>query len=347
MEHIAIDVGGRKSYVCIRSEKGAVIDRKSVDTNTLGAFLKRRPPSRVILETCAESFAIADEGIAAGHDVRVIPSSKVRALGVGHHGIKTDRRDAEMLSEVSSQVDLKGVHIPSAGARALKAKLAGREALVNSLVSLRNTCRGILRTQRVSIKASTPKSFAKKVRSTFADRGTTTPPELERALVCIEVLDEQIQSATRELDGLSQQTPTCKRLRTAPGVGPIVSLSYFATLDDIRRFPGAHAVESYLGLVPGEDSSSDRVRRTGITKAGQERMRRLLVQAAWQAFIRHPKDPMVVWAAKVMASRGKTKGIVALARKLAGILYAMWRDDCDYDPAQGAAALPQEASLNS
>jgi transposase len=297
----------------------------------------------VLLETCAESFAIADEALALGHDVRVIPSDKVRILGVGHHGKKTDRRDAEALSQASVMTDLKGVHIPSAQARELKAKLAARDALVSCRVLLVNTCRGILRCSRITVKASTPKSFAKKAREAFVARGLATPAELERALVCIVAVEEQIQSATFELDELSKGHKVCRILRTAPGVGPVVSVAFVATMDGVERFSGAHALESYLGLVPGEDSSSMSVRRTGITKAGSDRMRRLLVQAAWQAVLRHPRDPMVEWAKEVMLRRGKGIGIVALARKMAGILYGMWRDGTDYDPSRGAAVLSKEA----
>ncbi len=346
MEHIAIDVGGRKSYVVIRSAQGEVMMSRSVETDALGAFLEKRSRSRVLLETCAESFAIADEAIALGHDVRVLPSDKVRILGVGHHGKKTDRRDAEALSQASVMTDLKGVHIPSAQSRQLKAKLAARDALVSCRVVLMNTCRGILRCSRIGIKASTPKSFAKKVRADFARRELAVPAELERALVCVLTLEEQIQSATDELDEFSQKNEVCRILRTAPGVGPVVSVAFLATIDGVERFAGAHALESYLGLVPGIDASSTYLRRTGITKAGSDRMRWLLVQAAWQAVIRRGRDPMVLWAKEIMLRKGMRIGIVALARKLAGVLYAMWRDGTDYDPSRGAAALPKELPLN-
>lgn len=75
-------------------------------------------------------------------------------------------------------------------------------------------------------------------------------------------------------------------------------------------------------------------------------MRWLLVQAAWQAVIRRGRDPMVLWAKEIMLRKGMRIGIVALARKLAGVLYAMWRDGTDYDPSRGAAALPKELPLN-
>src|ERR1700729_2110935 len=200
MDHIAVDLGGRKSYVVVRDQSGKVLERLSVETDALEGFLKKKAPGRVVMETCAEAFSVADQALAVGHEVRVIPSSQVRALGIGSHGIKTDRRDAEVLSDVSTKVDLKGVHIPSSEARVLKAKLAARDALVTSKVALLNTIRGILRCTRTRVRASTAKAFAKRVRAVFADRKEQTPSELERLLICLLVLDEQLETATDELD---------------------------------------------------------------------------------------------------------------------------------------------------
>ena len=106
MEHVAIDLGGRKSQVCVRSADGSILEEKQCETRALCRYLDRRPPSRVIVETCAEAFAVADAAMAAGHDVRVVPATLVRSLGVGARGIKTDVRDARVLSEVSCRIEL-------------------------------------------------------------------------------------------------------------------------------------------------------------------------------------------------------------------------------------------------
>ena len=102
----------------------------------------------------------------------------------------------------------------------------------------------------------------------------------------------------------------------------------------MTRFRRAHAVEAYLGLVPRELSSGDRQRRGRITKAGHPRLRRLLVQAA-VSMLRRP-DPRTVelreWAMRIAVRRGKKVAVVALARRLAGILYAMLRDGTSYEP---------------
>src|SRR6266481_3454020 len=117
MEHVAIDLGGRKSQICIRGADGTVVEEQLVVNEVLRELLVRRPKSRVVMETCAEAFAIADAALSAGHEVRVVPATLVKSLGVGARRTKTDRRDARTLSEVSCRIDLPSVHIPSARSR--------------------------------------------------------------------------------------------------------------------------------------------------------------------------------------------------------------------------------------
>ena len=118
---------------------------------------------------------------------------------------------------------------------------------------------------------------------------------------------------------------------TVPGIGPVTAVRFKAALDDRSRFASAHAVESYLGLVPGERSSSDSHHRLGITKAGSPALRACLVSAAWSARRSKHAPLMVQWSFEVEKRRGKFVAAVALARKLAGILFAIWRDGTEYD----------------
>ena len=139
--------------------------------------------------------------------------------------------------------------------------------------------------------------------------------------------------------------PVVQRLTTAPGVGPVIATAFVATLDEAGRFGGAHQVESYLGLVPSEDSSADRHRRGHITKAGSPRMRWLLVQAAWAALRSRRADTagLRAWAAQLAKRRGHRIATVALARRLAGILFAMWRDQTTFDGTHYPAAIAARA----
>ena len=142
MEHCAIDLGGRESQICVRSSDGRIVEERRCRTTALPAYLATRPPSRVVVETCSEAFGIADAALSAGHEVRVVPATLARSLGVGARRLKTDRRDAWALSEVSCRIDLPSVHVPSRQARQRKTMCGMREALVGARTKLLNAAAG-------------------------------------------------------------------------------------------------------------------------------------------------------------------------------------------------------------
>lgn len=338
MEHLAIDLGGSQSQVCVRSEAGEILLERKHPTGQLGAWLAKRPESRVILETSAEAFRVADQALAAGHQVRVVPATLVRSLGVGERGIKTDQRDARVLSQVSCRIDLPSVHVPSQLSRQLKSICGSRDALITTRTKLINNVRGWLRTHLWRLRRGGATSFATRVRTHASTLAQTVPDHIERELVVIEVLNAQVAAADRQVKRLAQEHDVCRRLMTVPGVGPVTALRFVAALDEPERFCSAHRVESYFGLTPGEQSSSERQRRTSITKAGSRHVRWVLVQAAWCALRTRPNDAMVQWALDVAHRRGRFIAVIALARKLAGVLYAMWRDGTTYEPQPRASA---------
>lgn len=336
MEHLAIDLGGRESQICVRRSDGEVIEERRCRTTALATYLAGRPPSRVVVETCSEAFGVADAAVRAGHEVRVVPATLVRSLGVGARGLKSDRRDARVLSEVSCRIDLPSVHVPSAQARERKTLCGMREALVGARTKLVNTVRGWLRAAGRRPRGGDVATFPSRVRDLCA--AAPLPTSVTRQLEAIEALTVQIAAADRELIATARADPLARRLMTVPGVGAATALRFVAALDEVSRFPGAHAVESYLGLVPGEHSSADRRRRTGITKAGAPALRWCRVQAAWAARRTRRHDPLHRWVDDVEKRRGTRVAVLALARKLAGILFALWRDGTVYEPRRSGAA---------
>ncbi len=336
MQHVAIDLGKMESQVCVRAADGAILSEGKVPTKRLGSYLKRQPFSRVILETCAEAFAVADLAQAVQHEVRVVPATLVRTLGVGARGIKTDRRDAQVLSEVSCRIDLPSVHVPSDLARQRRSMCQARETLIAARTSLINSVRGWSRTELLKLASGEMVSFPDRVRTATAKHPGGLPEYIERMLEVISVMNEQLVLADKELTELAKQDPLCQRLMTVPCVGPVTCLRFVAALDDVSRFPTAHSVQAYLGLTPGENSSSERRQRTGITKAGPAQVRRTLVQAAWNIRRYRATDPIAQWALGIEQRRGKFVATVAVARKLAGVLYAVWRDGSRYEPLHAA-----------
>jgi transposase len=329
MEHCAIDLGGRKSQVCIRASDGSIVHESRQETLALGEFLRGRPASRVVVETCAEAFGVADAALAAGHEVRVVSATLVRTLGVGARRTKTDRRDAAVLSEVSARIDLPSVHVPSKQSRERKTMCGMRDALVGARTMLVNNVRGWMRGQRIRIRSGAISSFPSRVREC-----ENLPAYVESHLIALDCLNEQIGAADKTIEKLASSDPLCVRLMSLPGVGPQTVLRFTAAVDDVSRFRDAHKLESYLGLAPGEFSSSEKRHRLAITKAGSASVRRLLVQGAWSVRNRARSPgarPLQLWMHEVEKRRGKNVAVVALARKLAGILYALWRDGTTFE----------------
>ena len=335
MNHLAIDLGSRESQICVRNSEGLILEEERRPTTGLGKYLAGKEKCRVVVESCAEAFAVADAARKSGHEVRVVPTSLVRALGVGSRGIKNDVRDAQNLSKASCRMeDLPSVHVPGEVSRERKAMSAMRETLVEVRTKLVNSARSWLRTQGVGVLVGgTLPTFPGRYRRHVEKKGKTLPSYVERVLRTIDELNPKIAEADKELEATAEQDVTCKLLMTAPGVGPVTAVRFTAAIDEVSRFRDAHGVESYLGLIPGENSSGDAKKRRmkGITKAGPPRVRWALTQAAWTALRCRKHDPMVAWARQIEARRGKKVAVIALVRKLAGVLFAMWRDGKPYD----------------
>jgi transposase len=333
MDHVAIDLGGRESQICRRGTDGQVIEEPRVKTMQLRGYLEKIPHSRVIVETCAEAFKIADAALELGHEVRIVPATLAPSLGVGARRLKTDRRDARALSEASCRMDLPSVHIPSRLSRERHNVVGMREVLVSSRKALANCVTGYLRGQALSFTVrARPKYIAKAVRTAYDRDAKSVPAFVERQLRAIDALSSEIDQADDELEATAKSEPQCRRLMTTPGVGPITAVCFLSTIDDVSRFSVSRHVGSYVGITPGESSSSDTIHRLRITKAGPSRLRWLLVQAAWSARFHYKDDPLVQWANQIALRRGTFIATVALARKLSVVMHAMLRDNTDYVP---------------
>jgi transposase len=339
MDHIGIDLGGRESQVCVRNGEGVILEEARRATRALGPWLATRSPARVIVETCTEAFRLAAIARQHGHEVRVVAATLVRTLGVGQRGLKNDVRDARTLSEASCRLDLPSVHIPTVASQEVKAIGVSREALVRMRTLLVNRVRSYVRSRIGHPVRATPDTLPGKVRQALLVDPEGLPAHLERVLVVLETLRTQIASADAELKALASDDARMRRLMTVPGVGPVTSARFVAALDDVDRFPTASSVASYLGLIPGEHTTGFRTKRTRLTHAGSPQVRWALGQAAWSLYLHRPRDPMVLWAKQVAARRGSQVAIVALARKLSHVLFAMWKHETTYDPSRSARAI--------
>jgi transposase len=207
-----------------------------------------------------------------------------------------------------------------------------RDALVRTRTRHISLVRALLRQHGWRLPSGHTETFSRRVLALPIPGRLRS--EIAPLLAVMRQISQQVAYSDEVIERMTATDERVQRLRTVPHVGPVIAAAFIATLDDAHRFRGAHAVEAYLGLVPRELSSGDSQRRGRITKVGNGRMRWLLVQAALS--ILHRRRPeaeaLRIWGKRLAARRGKKVATVALARRLAGILYALLRDGTTYNP---------------
>ena len=209
--------------------------------------------------------------------------------------------------------------------RHVRGRLLIRDALVRTRTRYISLIRALLRQQDYRVPSGSAEAFATRVRA-LALPGPLLSL-IAPLLAVMRPLNCQLVYSDATIERVAAHDERVQRLRTVPSIGPVTAAAFVATIDDVRRFSHAHQVEAYLGLVPREFSSGDRQHRGAITKAGPPRPRWLLIQAAVSILRRRPPEAEALraWALRIVARRGKHIAVVALARRLAGILYALLR----------------------
>jgi transposase len=337
MEHIGIDVHKNSCQVCVLTEDGILAERRiKTDRASLYALFSDRPQARVLIESSTESEWVARCLEGLGHEVIVADPNFAPMYATRSKKVKTDKRDARTLCEACRLGAYRPAHRTSDKQRDIRAHMAVRETLVRTRAKYISLIGALARREGCRIKSGVSRAFAARVEE--AGLPAHVLIQVEPLLIMLESLNEQIKKADEELAEIVRDDEVVRRLTTVPGVGPVTATTYAATLDGAARFQDAKQVRSYLGLVPREHSSGEKQHRGRISKAGNSRARSLLVEAAW-ALLRW-KTPRTQalheWATRIAARRGKATAVVA--RKLAGILFALWRDGTEFEPGHRMAA---------
>ncbi len=331
MDTIGLDLHKRESQLCVLTEAGEVIERRIVTSRErFTAVLGSRAPARILLEASTESEWVARHLESLGHEVIVADPNFAPMYATRRRGVKTDRRDARTLAEGCRLGAYRPVHRASAAQRHVRAQLAVRDALIRTRTRYVSVVKALVRRDGLRLPPGNPEHTEAKLAAL-----ALAPPladEVAPLRVVLDPLNAQIAAADERLAAIAAADPLVERLRTAPGIGPVTAVAFVATLDDVTRFASAHHVAAYLGLTPREYSSGEQQHRGRISKTGSPRMRALLVEAAWRVLrsTQAAAAPLRAWAERIALRRGRSVAAVALARRLAGILYAMWRDRADY-----------------
>jgi transposase len=324
---VGLDLGDRTSRYAIVDDDGELLAEGECRNTPAGLakVFADMPPSRIAFETGSQSGWIARELEKLGHEVLVANARELR--GIWGAVRKNDRRDAQKLARYA-RLDPALLHptrVRSEEAQLELSELRVREALVRARTLLVNAARGLAKTHGQRLAKTSTKSFA--VRAA-ADLKPELRNVLEPLFSQIAALSERIHAADRAAQRAAERNPAAARLMTVPGVGPLTALTFVHTLEDPGRFRRSREAGAYLGLVPRQAQSGSRDPQLPISKAGDERLRRLLVQCAHRILGPFGAGSSLRSWAQTLAARGgpagRKRAIVALARKLAVVLHRLW-----------------------
>jgi transposase len=343
-----IDLGDRMSHVCeLDTKTGAVgIDMKVPTTKeALGALFCEIPRSLVVMECCGSSPWISRLAVRAGHEVIVADARKLRVIWDTTK--KNDRRDALVLAQAGAErsSNLVPVRHRSEKTQRHLGVVRTRTLLVEARTKLVNGARGIVKTEGERLPRCSAESFAKNAAGDI-------PEELRAALGplvdVLSALNAAIREHDKEIERLGRDVyPVTQLLREVPGVGVLTSLAYVLVIEDPARFQRSRDVGAYVGVVPRQDQSGESDRQLPITKCGDGLLRRLLVQSAHHVLGPFGKESQLRTWGLALAARGgrnaKKRAVVAVARKLAVLLHAMWKSGEHFEPQRGSATTVKAA----
>ncbi len=329
MVHVGVDLDKRSSQIAVLTADGEVVQQRLPnDRARLEKFFAQLPAQTpVAIEASGTWWWLVDLLEQLGH--RPVLSHPKQTKAIAAARLKTDRVDAERLGLLLRGDLLPTVWIPPAALREARELVRHRVQLVWLRGIVRNRLQAML--ARRNLQPTSTKSW-------LTQRGQRelqhlplpdTPSRIrEDCSALLPTLDAQIRRLDAELVARWGRDPRVQRLMTIPGIGPFIAIVLVLELGDIQRFAHAKQVASYVGLTPRVRGSAGRVRAGHISKEGNRLLRWVLVLAATQAS-RRP-GPLRAWFYAVKQRRGKKVARVALARRLAEIVFHVWKQECDY-----------------
>jgi transposase len=321
--HISVD--SSKSVFTLHGvdEDGKKVSlRKDLSRGQFLAYFEKLPPTDVYMEACGASHHWARKLQAIGHRVRLIPPQYVKPFV--KRG-KNDRNDAAAISDAASRPEMRFVPVKSAERQADGLDMSFRQLLLGQRTQMVNALRGHAAEFGIVIGKGIKKVDALiKMIADDPEAPATAKAALARIGEQITYLDMQIAEADARLAEQHKNNATSQLLDAIPGVGPVIALAMALMINPAQFQSGRHFA-AWLGLTPRERSTGGRHTMGGISRAGHEGLRALLVSGA-MSVVRHAKPDSKnanPWLLDLLDRKPRKLAAVALANKMARIIWAM------------------------
>ena len=338
---IAVDLAKSVFEIGISGEPGHVEQCHRLSRSKLLEFFAVQEPAMVVMEACGSAHHWGRQFQKCGHKVKLLPPAYVRPYV---QRSKTDRTDVKGLLEANRNSAIRAVPLKTESQQQLTGLHRIRSAWMGTRTARINTMRGILREFGLTIPVGAGHAV-ERVRRCVEDAEVEIPSGIREMLneICKEVgeLETRIHSLEVQLKALSRQTAPIEQLQSIPGVGLLTATALVGFVGDMQRFSSSRHFASYLGLTPREHSSGLRRSLGRISKQGDVYLRMLLIHGArsvlFAAKSKAKPDRLHAWALEIQKRRGHNKAAVAVANKLARLVWAVSTRDARYQAREAAA----------
>jgi transposase len=343
MDHFAgLDVSVKETSVCVVDDTGRIVRELKVASEPEALLPVLTNPiyrfKRIGLEAGPLSQWLFSALAEAGLPAICVETRHMRAVLQAQIN-KTDRNDARGMAQMMRAGLYRPVHVKTLRSQKLRMLLTHRKLLQSKAIAIDNDLRGTLRNFGLKVGIVGASKFEARIRE-LVENMPDLAELVEPLLIVRRTLREQIGILHGRLLAIVRTDDVCRRLMTVPGVGPVVALTYRATVDVPARFRNSKAVGAVFGLTPSKYQSGEIDRSGGISRCGDEMMRAMLYEAAHIMLVRSTRwSWLKAWAMKIARHRGMKKAVVALARRLAVILHRIWVDGSEFRWTRETAAI--------
>ncbi|MGH6907855.1 MAG: IS110 family transposase [Nitrospiraceae bacterium] len=333
-QYVGLDVSLKETSISVRQNRKRIWRGKCLShPKAVAEAIRKHAPDAVLvvfetgpLATWFHRKLTADDLPAVCIDARHAKAALDTAPN------KTDANDADGLALLAETGFFREVRVKSWEAMRVRALIGGRAQLVGISTELSNHIRGVMKTFGLIVPKGGGRIFETNVKTLLAGQEALAAIALP-LLETWRAVRMQAARLDRQLMVVARASATCRLTMTAPGIGALTALSYTSMIEDPVNFKNSRAVGAYVGLAARGYQSGEIDYDGHISKRGDKRVRSLLYEAAILVLTRvRSESALRSWGRKLKERVGFKRAVVAVARKLAVILHAMWRDGSAFDP---------------
>jgi transposase len=336
---LGIDLGKNSCSIVGLDLNGKVLVRRHMRRDTVIAFCAKLSACVVAMEACCGAHHMGRTLAAQGHTVRLMSPEYVRPYVKAQ---KNDSRDAEGIAEAATRPTMRFVELKSEEQLDMQTLHRVRDQLVGERTSLMNQIRSLL-LERGHIVPQGCARLAARLAELLDDQAPALSLRIHGLIQDMRDrwagLDQRIKAFDKEFAIHARGDERARRLLTIPGIGALNATALVAAVGDARTFARGRDLAAWLGLVPRQATTGGKPRLLGITKRGSKYLRKMLIQGARAAMptLRKSDTQLGAWLRGLLARAHGNIAVVALAAKMARIVWAILRHDRFYQSAAVAA----------